>query len=209
MSAVCPHSVYLKNHQKKSTKAPPELDQSSCLWVGSATETWPVWSASVPPLWNRPCERKADVARGPNGPPADDRPRFHRRKERWPAIGYGMPRYGWEAEQKIQNHTHTRAITADFLRTHACAARMRLKRRPKPEETETAWAVIFLVVSVVKFENRWMLYFQYTCIKKKRSFSFLSTISWASCCHSHTRFRIESHILVPQPLMDGAHAAIQ
>ena len=35
-------------------------------------------------------------------------------------------------------HTHTRAITADFLRTHACAARMRLKRRPKPEETETA-----------------------------------------------------------------------
>ena len=24
--------------------------------------------------------------------------------------------------------------------------------------------VIFLVVSVVKFENRWMLYFQYTCI---------------------------------------------
>ena len=32
----------------------------------------------------------------------------------------------------------TRAITADFLRTHACAARMRLKRRPKPEETETA-----------------------------------------------------------------------
>ena len=38
----------------------------------------------------------------------------------------------------IFTYTHTRAITADFLRTHACAARMRLKRRPKPEETETA-----------------------------------------------------------------------
>ena len=48
------------------------------------------------------------------------------------------PQFLRQNYRKLKVTQHTRAITADFLRTHACAARMRLKRRPKPEETETA-----------------------------------------------------------------------